>query len=161
MIRQMLDSDWAEVSRIWGESIEAGDATFRTDVPSFESWDSSHEKCCRLIYEEDGKVLGFAVIGSMSGTPAYWGSVEESIYVDRAHRREGIGTKLLKELIKESEEHGYWSLYAIIFSSNRTSIHLHEKCGFRIIGTRDRPAKDKFGRWIDTTLMEYRSEKIV
>jgi len=159
MIRRMEDSDWPAVERIYRASIDAGDSTFTTTVPSFETWDTSHLVDCRLVYVRDDNVLGFAALSRMSSAPAYCGSVGESIYVDREHRGEGIGTELLKSLITESESYGYWSLYAIIFSTNEASIHLHSKCGFRVIGTREKPAKDRFGNWMDTTLMERRSDR--
>lgn len=83
--------------------------------------------------------------------------MEVSVYVDENFRGKGIGTGLLKKLCAEMKNYGYWSLYAAVFSSNEASIALHKKCGFREIGFRERIAKDKFGRWQNTTLLEYRS----
>ena len=60
--------------------------------------------------------------------------------------------------IEEAPKCGYWSLYSAIFSINAGSIALHKKCGFREIGYREKIAKDKFGIWQNTTLMELRME---
>ena len=60
----------------------------------------------------------------------------------------------------ESEKQGYWSLYSVIFSVNEASIRLHQKCGFRVIGYREKIAKDRFGSWQNTTVMEKRSALI-
>ncbi|WP_242826641.1 GNAT family N-acetyltransferase [Oribacterium sp. NK2B42] len=79
------------------------------------------------------------------------------IYVDQKYRGHGVGTALVNELIKGSEKAGYWSIYSAIISINRASIALHKKCGFREIGYRERIAKDRFGEWQNTTLMEYRA----
>ena len=79
-----------------------------------------------------------------------------SIYIDNKYQGSGIGTKLLKKLCNESEKRGYWCLYVAIFSINRPSIELHKKCGFREIGYRERIAKDRFGKWQNTVLMERR-----
>ena len=79
-----------------------------------------------------------------------------SIYIDSAHKGKGIGTALVNHLITESQKLGYWSIYSAIISINKASIALHKKCGFREIGYRERIAKDKFGEWQNTTLMEYR-----
>ena len=76
------------------------------------------------------------------------------------YQGKGIGTALLETLCEESEKAGYWSLYSAILSNNKSSIALHQKCGFREIGYRERIAKDRFGNWQNTTIMERRSEKI-
>jgi phosphinothricin acetyltransferase len=80
-----------------------------------------------------------------------------SIYVDQEYRGHGVGTALVNELIKKSEKAGFWSIYSAIISINKASIALHKKCGFREIGYRERIAKDRFGEWQNTTLMEYRA----
>ena len=59
----------------------------------------------------------------------------------------GMGTALLTKLMAEAEKLGYWTLYSAIFSVNTGSIRLHEKYGFRVIGTRKKIAKDRFGNW--------------
>ena len=57
--------------------------------------------------------------------------------MDENYLRRGIGTALLQKLCEETEKHGYWTLYAAIFSVNIASIELHKKNGFRIIGYRE------------------------
>ncbi|MCI5891988.1 MAG: GNAT family N-acetyltransferase [Clostridiales bacterium] len=80
-----------------------------------------------------------------------------SIFVDKNYLRQGIGTQLLNRLCEESEKCGYRTLYVAIFSSNTASIELHKKCGFREIGYREHIAKDCFGQWQSTTIMEHRN----
>jgi phosphinothricin acetyltransferase len=63
-------------------------------------------------------------------------------------------------LIKDSEEHGFWTLQASIFPENKSSIILHEKYGFRVVGIREKIGKIKNGQWRDVVLMERRSQKI-
>ena len=67
------------------------------------------------------------------------------------------GRKALNKIWIEAEKKGYWTLYSSIFSVNEGSINLHKKCGFRVIGTREKIAKDKFGNWQSTTIMEWRN----
>jgi phosphinothricin acetyltransferase len=62
----------------------------------------------------------------------------------------------MRHLIDVASDNGIWSLYAAIFSVNSASIEFHKKCGFREIGYRERIAKDRFGKWQNTTLMEFR-----
>ena len=70
----------------------------------------------------------------------------------------GLGTYLLEHLCSVTEQLGYWCLYAAIFSKNTASIALHKKCGFRVVGTREKIAKDVDGIWRDTVIMERRSK---
>ena len=62
----------------------------------------------------------------------------------------------MKKLIDVSPNDGIWCLYSSIYVKNENSILIHSKCGFRTIGYRKRLAKEKFGNWTDTVMMEYR-----
>lgn len=157
MIREMRASDWGDMMEIYKQSLEKGDVTFRTECPTYEEWDEGHIKECRFVYELDGKVIGYTMIAPTSGRDSYRGVVEVSIFVDQKHTQKGIGTALLLKLMEEAEKEGYWTLYSAIFSVNEGSIKLHKKCGFRVIGTREKIAKDKFGNWQSTTIMEWRN----
>lgn len=158
MIREMKESDWDEMMEIYEQSLKKGDVTFRTECPSYKEWDKSHIKECRLVYEEDGRIIGYTMIAPTSSRDSYRGVVEVSIFVDEKHCKKGIGTQLLSKLMELAREEGYWTLYSAIFSVNEESIKLHEKCGFRVIGTREKIAKDKFGNWQSTTIMEWRND---
>jgi phosphinothricin acetyltransferase len=79
--------------------------------------------------------------------------------VDVGRLGTGIGKKLLTSLVDESEREGFWTLQAVIFPENEASLTLHERCGFRVVGRRERIAKMD-GRWRDTILMERRSKQI-
>lgn len=161
MIRKMEKRDWERVAHIYKQGVEHGISTFSTECPDYEEWDAAHIKECRFVDEEDGKVVGWIALSPISSRYAYHGAVEVSIYIDDAYHRKGIGNKLLLMECEASEREGYWSLYSSIFSINKVSIALHKKCGFREIGYREKIAKDKFGNWQDTTLMERRSKIIV
>lgn len=156
LIRPMRAGDWGRVSEIYLQGIETGIATFNTECPSYEEWDRSHVEECRFVYETAGEVIGWVAASPISGRCAYRGCVEMSIYVDAAFRGKGVGSSLMKQMIGELEKAGYWSIYSAIISINEGSIRLHKKCGFREIGYRERIAKDRFGKWQNTTLMEYR-----
>ena len=156
MIRPMRDSDWARVAAIYQQGIDSGIATFTTQCPSFEEWDRYHHKNCRFIYEQDGIVVAWIAVSPTSSREVYCGNVEMSLYVDSAYQRKGIGKALIEHLKEEMPKADFWSLYSVIFSINVASIELNKKCGFREIGYRERPSKDRFGNWQNTTLMEYR-----
>jgi phosphinothricin acetyltransferase len=80
-----------------------------------------------------------------------------SIYIDPGAQGKGIGTRLLQALIQESEKQGFWTLQSGIMQNNLASIRLHERCGFRMVGYRERIGRDRFGVWRNTVLMERRS----
>ena len=156
MIREMCETDWKRVAEIYEQGLSSGTATFNTECPSYTDWNNSHIKERRYVYEESDKVVGWIAISPTSSRCVYKGCVEMSIYIDSAYRGKGIGTALVNHLISESQKAGYWSIYSAIISINEASIRLHKKCGFREIGYRERIAKDRFGKWQNTTLMEYR-----
>ena len=157
-IRALTIEDWPEVSAIYSHAINDGHFTFTDSCPTYEEWDSAHVKDCRYVITVDGTVAGWCALSPISPRKPYAGVSEVSIYVREDHRHQGIGTKLLNYLCRESPKLGYWSLYSIVFSTNTASIKLHEKCGFRRIGYREKIAKDVFGNWTDIFTYEKRSD---
>jgi phosphinothricin acetyltransferase len=80
--------------------------------------------------------------------------VENSIYLDPAIHRRGVGLVLLRRLIDECEKRGYRQMIAVIGdSANAGSIGVHARCGFQMIGTHPNVGL-KFGRWLDTVMMQ-------
>lgn len=156
MIREMVKNDWEYVAHIYSQGLEKGISTFNTICPSYEEWNNGHLSNCRFVYTENEKVIGWIAISPISSRDAYKGCVEMSVYVDNDYHGKGIGTSLVKKLIAEAGKQGYWSIYSAIFSINTASITMHKKCGFREIGYREKIAKDRFGNWQNTTLMELR-----
>ncbi len=156
-IREMLSTDWGRIEFIYRQSLKKGNATFTSECPTYEMWDAGHHKDCRFVYEENNLVVGYVVISPTSAKPHYRGVVEVSVYVDENYLHKGIGTKLLNCLCEEADKLGYWTLYSSIFEDNIASIELHKKCGFRVIGYREKIAKDIFGEWQSTIIMERRN----
>ena len=147
------------VSKIYQEGIGTGIATFETCAPTWDSWDKSHLDFGRILVLENGEALGWASLAGVSSRCVYGGVAEVSIYVADYARRRGVGSRLLTELIRISEENGIWSLQAGIMPENIGSINLHLKCGFRKIGVKERIARLN-GVWKDNLLMERRSKKV-
>jgi phosphinothricin acetyltransferase len=156
-IRPMQSSDWIEVSKIYLEGQGTNLATFQSGCPPYEDWDSSHIKECRLVIENDGVIVGWCALSPVSSRCVYGGVAELSIYISAEHRGKGFGEILLNALVKSSENAGFWTLQSGIMQDNTASIKLHEKCGFRMVGYRERVGKDKFGVWRNTVLMERRA----
>jgi phosphinothricin acetyltransferase len=158
-IKPMGREHWPEVLRIYREGIATGNATFEVEAPSWEKWDGSHLPNCRLIAQEESKILGWAALSPVSSRRVYAGVVEVSAYVAKAARGKGIGKSLLSALIESSEDCGVWTLQAGIFPENTASITLHKSLGFREVGRRERIGK-MGDAWRDVVLLERRSAKV-
>ena len=155
--RPLTPDDWPAVSEIYRQGIASGDATFETRVPDWKSWDAARSPDCRIIAEVDGQVVGFGGLSPVSGRPVYAGVREVMIYVAQSARGHGVGGRLLRRLVAETEALGIWTLQAGIFPENAASIRIFENAGFRILGTHERLGRFHDGRWRDVVLMERRS----
>ena len=98
-------------------------------------------------------VCGFGSLSSYRDRAAYSTSVEDSVYVDEAWRRKGVGRLLLLELVELATRHGFHTVIGRIAGGNEASVVLHENCGFEVIGV-EREVGRKFGRWLDVTLVQ-------
>jgi L-amino acid N-acyltransferase YncA len=154
-IRPMRESDWDSIRAIYIQGIATGNATFAATPPEWQDWDETHLRSCRLVAESDSSVIGWAALSPYSRREVYSGVAEVSVYVAESARGQGAGAALLSALAKASEEEGFWTLQAGIFPENEASIRLHRRCGFRIIGTRERIGQMN-GCWRDVVLMERR-----
>ena len=158
MIRNLTEDDAAAVLEIYRQGLDTGEASFETETPDWEGWRNKYLPFCRLAWDQDGRVLGWAALAAVSARDCYRGVAEVSIYVATEHAGLGIGGKLMRRLIEESERNGIWSLYASIFPENQATRRLHLRHGFREVGIRERIAQ-RDGRWRDTLMLERRSEK--
>ncbi len=150
------EKNYADVSKIYGEGLATGKATFETEIPSWEKWDSGHLSFGRILAIEDDNALGWAALSPVSSRCVYGGVAEVSVYVSEKARGKGVGEFLLNKLIAISEENNIWSLQSSIFSENKASYKLHNKCGFRKIGFKERVGQ-LHGAWKDNILFERRS----
>lgn len=155
-VRPMMPEDWTAVSKIYLEGIATEHATFQTNCPPYTAWDASHTRECRLVVLDNGVVAGWAALHRVDPRWCYRGVAEVSIYVGEKFRGKGLGYHLLTALCREAEQAGYWTLQSTVLQDNAPSRGLHLKCGFRVVGRRERIARDCHGRWLDTYLMELR-----
>jgi L-amino acid N-acyltransferase YncA len=143
------------VRAIYEQGIAGGNATFELEAPSWDDWDRTHLRGHRLVALHGGEVVGWA-LSRVSERCVYAGVADESVYVADFAKRRGIGRRLLEELIARAERDGIWTIQAGIFPENEASLELHRRCGFRVVGTRERIGKHH-GVWRDVVLMERRS----
>ena len=155
----MEKRDWEAVRAIYLEGIATGNATFETEAPEWERWNASHRADCRIVASRGGAVVGFAALSPVSARAVYAGVAEVSVYVSKKARGGGVGKKLMRQLVAESEAAGVWTLQAGIFPENLPSLKLHKRVGFRLVGVRERVGQ-LGGKWRDVALMERRSAKV-
>ncbi|MCG1035619.1 GNAT family N-acetyltransferase [Polaribacter sargassicola] len=151
--------NYKQVAAIYKEGIATQIATFETEVPDWKTWNNKYLSIGRIGLQEDNKIVAWGSLSATSKRAVYKGVVEVSVYVKETERGKGLGEKVLNKLIKISEEHSIWSLQSSIFRENKASIQIHKKCGFRIIGYKEKIAKLN-GVWQDNMLLERRSKII-
>jgi phosphinothricin acetyltransferase len=156
-IESMREEDWPACALIYEDGVDVG--TFEETVPGWRAWDAAHLPEPRLVAREGGVILGWAALAPVSARPCYRGVTENSIYVARGARGRGVGRALLETLVAQADTLGVWTIQAGILAGNNASVALHERCGFRVVGTRERIAQ-KRGAWRDVVLMERRSELV-
>jgi L-amino acid N-acyltransferase YncA len=154
-VRALLPDDWSAVADIYWDGMRGGLATFETEVPSWEVWDAAHLPEHRLVAVAGGEIVGWAALSPASSRRCYAGVVENSVYVAREAQGQGIGRLLLDALLKGARKAGLWTVQTSIFPENRASLALHERCGFRVVGVRERIAR-RDGIWRDTVFLEKR-----
>ncbi len=158
-LRPLQAADWPAVAEIYWDGMRDGLATFATEVPSWDPWDADHLPEHRLVAGLLGEVAGWAALAPASKRRCYAGVVENSVYVARQARGLGIGRDLLGALVHGAEAAGIWTIQTSIFPENLASLALHQACGFRVVGRRERIAK-RDGIWRDTIFLERRSRTV-
>jgi L-amino acid N-acyltransferase YncA len=152
----MRADDWLAVREIYAEGIATGNATFETETPSFERWDATHLAGHRLVAWLEGAIVGWAALARVSERCVYRGVAENSVYVAAQVRGLGIGYRLLAALVAAAEDDGIWTIQTGVFPDNTASLALHERCGFRVVGRRERLGP-LHGIWRDVIFLERRS----
>ena len=152
-------ADWDAVRAIYAAGIATGQATFETDAPSWEQWDATHLAVGRLVARAPEAVIGWGALSPVSKRAVYAGVAEVRVYVHPDHQGRGVGQALLQALIHASERAGIWTLQGSTLPENAASLRLQARCGFRVVGRRERIARHH-GVWRDTVLTERRSRVV-
>lgn len=162
MIRAAVLADAAALAALYAPHVLAGTASFETIAPD------AAEMAARLarvqdrgwpwlVWEGDGRLLGYAYASQFRDREAYRATCENSIYVAISAARQGIGRALLEALFDSARAAGFAEMIAVIGdgSGNHASIGLHQACGFAAAGRLINVGK-KFGRLLDVVYMQRR-----
>jgi L-amino acid N-acyltransferase YncA len=155
-IRNFKKPDYPAVQEIYQQGLDTRDATFETRIKSWDEWDVATAKAGRLVAIEGDQVVGWACLSDITSRCVYRGVAETSVYVNSDFQGHGIGRSLLQALIESSEDAGYWTLQARIFTENIASIVLHEKLDFVSMGVHIKLGQLN-GVWRDVQFLERRS----
>jgi L-amino acid N-acyltransferase YncA len=155
-IRDLRPVDWPQVARIYADGIATRNATFETDVPSWDEWDAAHLATHRFVAEAGSSIVGWIALAPVSRRRCYTGVVEVTAYVAEKARGQGVGGALLERLIESTESGGLWTLETGVFPENERSLALLKRFGFREVGVRERLGQLD-GTWRDVVLLERRS----
>jgi L-amino acid N-acyltransferase YncA len=118
------------------------------------AWLAAHSGAHPAVVAVDGEdVVGFGSLSPYKDRPAYSTSVEDSVYVHRDRRGQGVGKLLLGELLSLATTHGFHSVIARIVGDHEASIALHQRCGFTLVGV-EKEVGRKFGRWLDVVELQ-------
>jgi len=158
-IRTAKPSDIPAITRIYAHAVEHGTASFELTAPDEAEMARRmqsllDDKFPYIVAEADGRLAGYAYASYFRPRPAYRFTVENSVYVAPDMHRRGIGKILLDRLIVECTTRGFRQMIAVIGDSDQAaSIGVHRACGFVDAGNL-RNVGFKFGRWLDTPLMQ-------
>src|SRR5687768_3473683 len=159
VIRPSKPTDLPAVTAIYAVAVIHGTASFEMEPPTEQEMARRRSALVDggfpyLIAERGGALLGYAYAGPYRTRPAYRFTVEDSIYIDPAAQRRGVGRALLDRLIVQSEQRGFRQMIAVIGDSAQiASIQLHRALGFRYVGNFENVGF-KFDRWLDSVLMQ-------
>ena len=158
-IRPAIEADLPFITAIYEHAVRYGTATFELIPPELAEMTRRFRVLIDggfpyFVATLDGQVVGYAYAGAYRPRPAYRFTVENSVYLEPAIQRRGIGLQLMQRLIGECEARGYRQMIAVIGdSANAGSVGVHTRCGFQMIGTHP-DVGFKFGRWLDTVMMQ-------
>ncbi|MEV6169396.1 N-acetyltransferase family protein [Streptomyces sp. NPDC051954] len=160
-VRPGVERDLEALTDLYNHYVRETPITFDTVAFTAEErrpWLLSHpvDGPYRLMVATSGdsqEILGYATSSPYRAKPAYGTSVEVTVYVAPGTGRRGIGTLLYKALFEALADQDLHRAYAGIAQPNEASTRLHERFGFRHVGTY-REVGRKFGRYWDVAWYE-------
>jgi phosphinothricin acetyltransferase len=159
VVRDATAADLPAVAAIYTHYVLNTTTTFNTQVRTPREWTDRFEQQVAdgpydlLVAEVDGMVGGYVETQRFRPKPAYYQSVELSIYVAPDTQSRGTGGALMTTLLDRLAGRDFHRLYSIIALPNEGSVRFHEKWGFEHRGTLTE-AGHKFGRYLDVAFYE-------
>ena len=151
-------ADAEAIRTIYNAEVAGSTVTFDLVPRTLEdqvAWIEGHSGGHPAIVAVDdvGEIVGFGSLSPYKERPAYFTTVEDSVYVRADHRGTGVGHRVLAELVRLAQQYGYHSVIGRIVGGHDASISMHRRCGFEIVGT-EREVGRKLGRWLDVVVIQ-------
>ena len=158
ILRDAIEADLPAIRDIYNHAVEHTTAIWNDvliDLDNRRAWlEFRRAKGFPvLVAEVDGLIAGYASYGDWRAFDGYRHTVEHSVYVEKDFYGRGLGSALMTALIERAKAGNIHVMIAAIEAGNAGSIALHQKLGFRLVGTHHEVGQ-KFGRWLDLTMME-------
>ena len=157
VIRPATEGDAEAIATIYNQGIEDRIATLETELRTRDErrqWVAARgPRHPVIVAEAGGRVVGWGSLNVFNPRKAYDYVVDFSVYVERAWRGKGVGSRLLTRLIELARELRYHKLVLSAFPSNAGGMALYQKLGFRTVGIYKEQGKLD-GKWVDTIIME-------
>ncbi len=139
ILRRFEKTDVPDIHKIYSYYVNNSVVTFDIDAPSEKAIEKKYFDIAKkdhpiIIAQVDNEVVGFAYASNFRPRPAYRFTCENAIYIDNNMVGRGIGDLLLAELLKQAKDFGFNQMIAIVTASANSSIKLHKKHGFEILG---------------------------
>lgn len=157
-IRTATLNDQPFILEIYNEAILNTTATFDISPRTIEKqieWFNNHKQNHPiLVAEQNNTIVGWASLSPYSDRCAYDTTVEVSVYIHHENRGKKIGSQLLEVVTLSGKKLNNHTVISRIASENKSSIHIHEKIGYRLVGEM-KEVGFKFGRLLDVTIMQF------
>lgn len=157
-LRDARVEDLAMICQIFNQVIASGNVIYQEKLftmSDMEPWfqNKKSKGFPIIVCEHNGTVVGFGACDAFRARECYRTTAELAVHLEEKFRGQGLGTQIVKELETRSQKQGIHSLVACIDSANTGSIRLHERLGFRNVGTMREVARKK-NQWLDLVILE-------
>ncbi len=156
-VRMATQGDIPEILAIYRPYVLETAVSFEYTVPTLEEFTARFLKITAcfpwLVWEENGKILGYAYGSLPFERAAYQWCAQASIYLHPQAQGRGIGKKLYGVLWALLALQGYRKVYAIVTTDNDRSVAFHKAMGYRQVAFMP-DCGYKFGNWYGTVWLE-------
>ncbi len=159
VVRDGVEGDLPGVAAIYTHYVLRTTTTFHTEVRTPVAWrdrfrehvvDGPYEL---LVAELDGAVVGYCETLPFRPKPAYFPTIELSIYVAPDGVGGGVGGALMAALLERLADGPFHRMISVIALPNDASVAFHERHGFVHRGTLTEAGR-KFDRYLDVAYYE-------